>query len=163
MTTFDTAPRSKVAERTPALSRGYVDGMRATSLVRAAARALTGYTYATLGYNTFQNPGKRVDVAAPLLDKARSVVPIPVDNEAMVRASGLAQAAAGTLLAGGIMPRVMATAILATMVPTTLAGHAYWRLDDPAARGGQQVQFRKNMALLGGLLFCAIDKPRRRD
>lgn len=136
--------------------------MRGTSLARAAARALTGYTYATLGYSTFTAPGKRVDIAAPFLDRARSVLPIPVDTTTVVRASGLTQAAAGTLLAAGIKPRFMALTIFATLVPTTLVGHAYWTMDDPAARGGQQVQFRKNMALLGGLIFCALDKPRRR-
>jgi uncharacterized membrane protein YphA (DoxX/SURF4 family) len=136
--------------------------MRAQTLVRVAARALTGYTYVTLGYSSFKTPGRRVEAAAPLLAKARTVVSIPAEDEALVKANGLTQAGAGALLAAGILPRWAALAIFGTLVPTTLAGHDYWNVDDPAQRGAQQVQFRKNMALLGGLLFCALDSGGRR-
>ena len=37
------------------------------------------------------------------------------------------------------------------MIPTTVAGHAFWKVDDPAARKLQRIQFHKNMAMLGGL------------
>jgi putative oxidoreductase len=43
------------------------------------------------------------------------------------------------------------------MVPTTWAGHAYWQVEDPAARKAQRIQFHKNLAMIGGLLFVALD------
>lgn len=135
--------------------------MSARQLVRMAARTLTGYTYSTLGMDAFREPGGRVSTAAPALSALRKVVPLPEDDELLVRANGLTQAVAGGLLAAGVAPRLMAAVIAGTLVPTTLAGHAFWKIDDPAAKAGQRVQFRKNSALLGGLLFCLLDDPAR--
>jgi|tagenome__1003787_1003787.scaffolds.fasta_scaffold19147455_1 putative oxidoreductase len=53
------------------------------------------------------------------------------------------------MLALGVLPRLSALALVASMVPTTLAGRAYWSLEDPAAR------------MIGGLLFAVLDRPRR--
>jgi putative oxidoreductase len=46
-------------------------------------------------------------------------------------------------------------------VPTTLAGHAYWSLEDPAARKQQHIQFHTNLAMVGGLLLGVLDRPWR--
>lgn len=133
---------------------GSVTGMAITRLMRVAARALTGYGYVTMGYDTFRHPGGRVAVAASTLDSLRTVVPIPDDDELLVRGTGLTQLTAGALLAVGIAPRLMAATLAGTLVPITVAAHSYWTTEDPAERAGQQVHFRKNVALLGGLLFC---------
>jgi len=45
------------------------------------------------------------------------------------------------------------------MVPTTVAGHAYWSHEDPAARAQHRIQFHKNLAMIGGLLFAVVDRP----
>jgi uncharacterized membrane protein YphA (DoxX/SURF4 family) len=68
----------------------------------------------------------------------------------------------GTLLALGRAPRLSALALAGSLIPTTLAGHAYWTVEDPAARKQQRIHFHKNMALIGGLLFAALDQPRAR-
>jgi hypothetical protein len=34
----------------------------------------------------------------------------------------------------------------------------YWTIEDPAVRKQQRIQFHKNMAMLGGLLFAALDR-----
>ena len=62
-------------------------------------------------------------------------------------------------LALGLAPRLSALALAGSLVPTTLAGHAYWTIDDPAVRKVQRIHFHKNMALIGGLLFAALDQP----
>jgi putative oxidoreductase len=46
-------------------------------------------------------------------------------------------------------------------VPTTLAGHAYWQHEDPAARKTNRIQFLKNLGLLGGLMAVAVTDRRR--
>lgn len=121
--------------------------------LRAAARFLTGTTYVLLGYDAARTPGGRVAMAEPTLDAIRTVVPLPRDNEMLVRANGTVQAVAGSLLALGAAPRLSGLALAGSMVPTTLAGHAFWKIEDPAARKLQRVQFCKNAAMIGGLLF----------
>lgn len=64
---------------------------------------------------------------------------------------------AGTLLALGVLPRSSALALVGSLVPTTIAGHGFWAVEDPTARKLQRVQFHKNMAMIGGLLFAALD------
>jgi putative oxidoreductase len=67
----------------------------------------------------------------------------------------------GALLASGTLPRLAALALAGSMIPTTVAGHAFWKVDDPAARKLQRIQFHKNMAMIGGLLFAVIDRDER--
>lgn len=131
--------------------------------LRIAARLLTGSTYIKLGYDAARTPGGRVDLAAPVLAKVRAVVPLPVSDEQLVRANAAAQVAGGAMLAAGVFPRAAATAVIGSLIPTTLAGHAFWAIDDPAQRKQQQVQFHKNMALIGGLAFAVLDHGRRRS
>jgi len=63
------------------------------------------------------------------------------------------------LLALGIAPRLSALALACSLIPTTLAGHSYWAIEDPAGRKQQRIQFHKNMAMLGGLLLAVLDEP----
>lgn len=133
--------------------------MRITVL-RSVGRLLTGSTYALLGLDAFRAPGARVEQAAGTIAAMRKVVPLPADDELVVRGNAAAQAVAGTALALGRAPRLAALILLGSLVPTTLAGHAFWKIDDPAARKLQRVQFLKNMAMLGGLLFAVCDRTR---
>lgn len=130
-------------------------------MLRMTGRLLMGTTYAVLGYEAWREPGGRVDQASGTLAALRNVLPIPDDDERVVRANGGAQAAAGALLAVGILPRLSATVLAGSMIPTSLAGHAFWKIDDPAARKMQRVQFLKNLAMIGGLLAVAGTKPSR--
>ncbi|HEX9063905.1 MAG TPA: DoxX family membrane protein [Streptosporangiaceae bacterium] len=125
--------------------------------LRPAARVLTGSTYVLLGYDALREPGGRVDLASPVLTKIRSTVPLPEDDELLVRANAAVQVAAGALLALGRVQRLSALALAASLVPTTLAGHPYWTIDDPVQRKLQRIQFHKNMAMIGGLLFAVLD------
>jgi putative oxidoreductase len=131
--------------------------------LRPAARLLTGSTYVLLGFDALRDPGARVDQAAPVLAAIRKGVPLPEDDELVVRANAGVQVLCGSLLALGIAPRLSALALAGSLVPTTLAGHSYWALEDPAARKIQRIQFHKNMAMIGGLLFAALDEPRARS
>ena len=127
--------------------------------LRPAARVLTGSTYVLLGFDALREPGGRVDQAAPVLASIRKVAPLPEDDELVVRANAAVMVASGTLLGLGIAPRLSALALACSLIPTTLAGHSYWAIEDPAARKQQRIQFHKNMAMLGGLLLAVIDEP----
>jgi putative oxidoreductase len=133
--------------------------LRMLGPLRPAARILTGSTYVLLGFDALKAPGARVDLAAPVLAGVRKAVPLPEDDELVVRANAGVQVVAGAMLALGWAPRLSALALAGSLIPTTLAGHAYWNVEDPAARKMQQIQFHKNMALIGGLLFAALDQP----
>jgi uncharacterized membrane protein YphA (DoxX/SURF4 family) len=92
----------------------------------------------------------------------RNWVPLPADDELVVRGNAAVMVAAGALLALGRAPRLSALALAGSLVPTTLAGHSYWKVEDPDVRKVQRIQFHKNMALIGGLLFAALDQPKGR-
>lgn len=130
--------------------------------LRGTARFLTGSTYAMLGFDALRAPGARVGQAAPTLAAARRFVPLPNDDDLIVRSNAAVQAVAGALMAFGKFPRLSSLALAGSLVPTTLAGHPFWTIEDPAARKAQRVQFHKNMAMIGGLIFAILDsRPRR--
>lgn len=131
--------------------------------LRGTAQFLTGSTYALLGLDALRAPGARVGQAAPTLAAARRFVPLPDDDDLIVRGNAAVQAVAGTLMAFGKFPRLAPLALAGSLVPTTVAGHAFWTIEDPAARKAQRVQFHKNMAMIGGLIFAILDSRSRRS
>ena len=127
------------------------------SLVRRVARPMIAAIFIVQGLDAFRHPGPLAQRSSPLLDKAIPLLGLPEDKELLVRANGVTQMVGGAMLAAGFLPRVGAAAIAATLVPTTLAGHAFWKEEDPAKRKAQRVQFLKNMAMFGGVLLAAVD------
>ncbi len=118
--------------------------MRSERLAVATARLLMAGIFIHGGWNAFKDPANRAKQAEKLgLPKA----------ERIVRANGLAMAAGGTALALGIVPRAAAAGLIASLVPTTLAGHRFWEEQDEQARRIQLTQFLKNMGLIGGLVL----------
>jgi putative oxidoreductase len=65
---------------------------------------------------------------------------------------------AGFSLAFGIYPRLAAVAVLAFLVPATFTAHAFWQVADTAAYTPRLLNFLKNTAMVGGLLFMAATK-----
>jgi uncharacterized membrane protein YphA (DoxX/SURF4 family) len=130
--------------------------------LRPAARVLTGSTYVLLGFDALRAPGARVEQAGPVLASIRKVAPLPENDELVVRANAAVQVAAGGLLALGVAPRLASLVLAGSLVPTTFAGHSYWKLEDEATRKVQRIQFHKNLAMIGGLLFSALDQPKAR-
>ena len=127
--------------------------------LRPVARIFTGSTYVLLGFDALRAPGARVEQAGPVLAAIRKVVPIPDDDELVVRANAAVQVVCGAMLALGRAQRVSALLLAGSLIPTTLAGHSYWAVEDPAARKIQRIQFHKNLAMIGGLLFAVLDEP----
>ena len=127
--------------------------------LRPVARIFTGSTYALLGFDALRAPGARVEQAGPVLAAIRKVVPLPGDDELVVRGNAAVQVVCGTMLALGMKQRLSALLLVGSLIPTTLAGHSYWAIEDPAARKLQRIQFHKNLAMIGGLLFAVLDEP----
>jgi putative oxidoreductase len=130
---------------------------RTPGALRPAARLLTGSAYAVFGYQVLREPGPRVEDAAAFMAAIRKQVPLPVSDEQVVQVNGATQVVCGLLLAFGTAPRLSALVLAGSMIPITLAAHCFWTAKDPAVRKQQQIQFQKNMAMIGGLLFAALD------
>ncbi len=144
-------------------------------ILRRIARPMLAAVFVSGGINALRNPKPRVETAGPAVDKAtdqlldklpdqaldrvpdKIVDKVPTDAESLVKINAAAQVGAGIALGLGKFPRLAALVLAGSTVPTTLAGHAFWDKTDPAERAHQQVQFLKNMGLVGGLLLAAAD------
>jgi putative oxidoreductase len=60
---------------------------------------------------------------------------------------------AGLCLAFGIYPRLTAVALLAFLIPSTFTAHAFWQVGGTASFTPQLLNFLKNTAMIGGMLF----------
>jgi putative oxidoreductase len=126
--------------------------------LRAVARPMLASIFVVQGLDTFQHPERVAKAAEPVIGPIAERIPaVPADTEQAVRLNGAVQAIAGTTLGLGILPRLSALVLAGTLVPTTLAGHRYWEIEDPEMRAQQRMHFLKNLTMLGGLLVAAAD------
>jgi uncharacterized membrane protein YphA (DoxX/SURF4 family) len=89
-----------------------------------------------------------------------AIAGIDLEDETYVRVNGAVQVGAGLLLAVGKAPRLASTALAASLVPTTFAGHRFWEYEGDE-RQAQEIHFMKNVGLLGGLILAAVDTEGR--
>lgn len=128
------------------------------TISRRIARPLLASIFIAEGWDAIRNPdgtGKRPEPPAQPLTKES--YPIQEDTLTLVRLSGVVQVGAGVLLAIGKFPRLASLALIGSIVPTTYAGHRFWEEPDEHIRAQQKVQLLKNLGLLGGLIYAAVD------
>jgi uncharacterized membrane protein YphA (DoxX/SURF4 family) len=114
------------------------------------------------GFDTMLHPERVAPRADPVVRPLAELLPgVAGQTEDAVRLNGAVQFAAGSLLALDIFPRLSALAIAATLVPTTVAGHRFWEVEDDKERAQQRIHFLKNLAIFGGLLIAAADTAGR--
>jgi uncharacterized membrane protein YphA (DoxX/SURF4 family) len=139
-------------------------------LLRRIARPMLAAVFISGGISTLRAPQRRVeaarpvlDAAAPVIDKVVEVAPIDhrPDDEMLIKIDAAVKIVAGSLLALNKAPRLASTALAASLVPTTVAGHRFWEEEDEQRRAQQQVHFFKNLSLLGGLMIAAADTEGR--
>ena len=119
-----------------------------------AGRLLLAGQFVYGGYLAARDPGAR----PAALDRAG--MPGGAD---LVRLNGAAMVVGGLALGAGILPRAASLGLIASLLPTTVVGHPFWREQEPAARSAQTLQFVKNLSMLGGLVIEASSpEPRRR-
>jgi putative oxidoreductase len=125
------------------------------SVLRTVSRGMIAALFFIGGLDVLRRPEPRAEVAHDALDKLRSVVPVVPDDVTAVRMNAASQMAAAALFTFGKTPKLAAGVLAASLVPTTLAGHAFWRYDDPVESAQQRAHFVKNLAILGGLVLAA--------
>ena len=119
------------------------------SMLKSLSRLLLSGSFISGGADAFLKPGARVNKVAAFA--------IP-EAEQAVKLNGATMVLAGTALALGIAPKAAATVLIGCLIPTTIVGHPFWKEEDSGSRKNQQVQFLKNLGLMGGLLLVLLEK-----
>jgi len=136
------------------------------SLSRLIARPMMSSIFVVGPVKTW----KAADAVAPSVENVtgaisrsarKAGIPAPTDGATYVRINAAIQVTAGLALATGRYPRVAAAVLAGTLIPTTLGGHSFWQEQDPGSKSQQQLQFAKNLSLLGGLIIAAGDTDGR--
>lgn len=132
-------------------------------MIKFIARSMLSGVFITGGLSAVQNPGGR----PRMVQKSAEGIGVDLDDkqaELLVRANGAVMLGAGATLALGILPRLSAAALIGSLIPTTLAGHAFWTYNDPAEAAQHKIQFFKNLSSLGGLLYIvAVGTGKKSD
>ena len=124
---------------------------------RGLARTLLAGTFVVGGFSALRRSKALAATAEPVTEQIESRLQVGLTSEQFVKANAAVQIVGGALFALGVWPRPSALVLGASLVPTTVAGHAFWDADDDGEREAQLIQFVKNAGLLGGLVFAAID------
>ncbi|GIH13168.1 DoxX family protein [Rugosimonospora africana] len=135
------------------------------SSVRTAARAMLAGIFVANGAQGLTDPDRLVPEAKQVTDRVvpalKRILPmLPDDPRALVQLDQAAKLIGGLLLVTPLR-RPAAIVLACSLVPTTLAAHRFWELDDPSARRAQNNNFLKNVGLMGGLLLTALDTEGR--
>jgi putative oxidoreductase len=109
-------------------------------------RLMLAYIFVLSGY------GKIVGFAGAAGYMAKYGMPM---IEPLLVGAIIVELAASLMLAVGWKARWAAWALFLFIIPTTLIFHAYWAVP-PEQAYGQMIQFQKNLAILGGMLYVAF-------
>lgn len=125
--------------------------------LRGLARTLLAGTFVFGGLSAWKRSSTLAGPAAKVVEPIQDSIPGAPTAEQLVKINAGVQMVAGGLFALGVAPRVMAIVLGGSLVPTTLAGHRFWEAENAAAKVQHQTHFLKNAALVGGLIFAALD------
>lgn len=119
------------------------------SIAKSLGHLLLSSIFISGGAQAFMEPGGRVNKVAE--------AGFPEPKQA-VEFNGAVMVIGGILLASGIAPKLAATILIGSLVPTTIVGHPFWKEENAAGRKNHHTQFFKNLGLLGGLLLVLTEK-----
>jgi len=120
---------------------------RSTRWLLVSARVLIAVVFLLNGFGV-------INQTIPAKEMMEQGVPPTVVPFAMF-AGRFLEIVAGFGLALGIFPRWSALLLLAFLVPATLVSHSFWLAAGTPQFQGQLINFSKNMAIWGGLMFIA--------
>jgi putative oxidoreductase len=117
--------------------------MEIMDIVLLVGRILFGGFFIMSGLNHFQNVGMMSGYAGS------KNVPFP---RLAVIGSGVMLVAGGASVLLGIVPVVGLIVLVLFLLSTLATMHDFWNLKDPQQRAAEQVNFLKNVALIGASL-----------
>jgi uncharacterized membrane protein YphA (DoxX/SURF4 family) len=123
--------------------------------------------FVAAGIKAIRDPESLVPAAEPLVDRVVPLVKeyapeqvagyVPENTVTLVRVNGIAQVTGGLALATGKGRRLGALLLAGSLIPSTIAKHPFWKVQDPDERAQDRNHFLKNVSLLGGVLLAAQD------
>ena len=117
--------------------------MEIMEIVLLIGRILFGGFFIVMGINHFQNPAMMSGYA-----KSKNV-PFP---RLAVMVTGVMLVVGGASVLLGIVPIVGLTVLILFLLSTLVTMHDFWNMKDPQQRAAEQVNFLKNVALIGASL-----------
>ena len=114
-------------------------------------RLMLGYIFVVAGY------GKIAGFAGTAKYMASKGMPL---IEPLLVGTIIIELVGGLMLAVGWKARWAAWAFFLWLIPVTLVFHAYWAVS-PEQVMAQTIQFQKNLAIMGGMLYVALMGPGR--
>ncbi|MFF1922188.1 DoxX family protein [Streptomyces sp. NPDC058221] len=124
------------------------------AVLRRIARPLLATPFVTEGARALRIPRPLAAGTASPAQRLGSPVGDPLQ---LARLNAAVQIGAGGLLALGRCPRSASLVLAASLVPTTLAEHAWWKEEDAERRKDQRFHFARRIGLFGALLLAAAD------
>jgi putative oxidoreductase len=121
-------------------------------------RSLLAPMFVSGGLDAIRHPQSKEAKAEVITGPITETLGLPDETPTLVRVNGGVQVVGGVLLGLGVLTRVAAFALAASLIPTTLAGHRFWEESDPKAKAAQRIHFLKNTAMLGGLVLVTTDR-----
>jgi uncharacterized membrane protein YphA (DoxX/SURF4 family) len=115
-------------------------------------RVLFGGYFIMNGYNHLKNISGMAGYA-----QSKNV---PYAKAAII-ITGILLVLGGTGIVLGLYPRMAIVLLLIFLIPVTFKMHQYWKVQDPMQKMGEQINFMKNIALIGAsiILLCVTAWP----
>jgi putative oxidoreductase len=123
-----------------------------------AARALTSVVFIVFGYLQFTNIGTYT--TNPAIVKFVGVTGGVFSPTVIAYLVATIDLFGGLLILVGFQTRWAAGVLIIFVVLTLIFAHPFWTFDGPS-RAANQVQFYKNLAIIGALLFMIVLGPGR--
>jgi uncharacterized membrane protein YphA (DoxX/SURF4 family) len=122
---------------------------------RALSRTLIAAPFLTGGLHAWRNRAELGIDVEPIAEAIGRRLGIAMSGERLVAVTAGVQMVGGGMFALGVYPRAVALILGASLLPSTAVRRSFWADDaDPADRAAHVIG---NAALVGGLLFAAID------
>ncbi len=102
-----------------------------------------------------------VDQSIPARELGELGVPVAIVTVFMLAGRSL-ELVAGFALALGIYPRLAAAGLFLFLLPATFISHSFWLSLGTPAFQGQLINFFKNTAIWGGLIFILASREQPR-
>jgi uncharacterized membrane protein YphA (DoxX/SURF4 family) len=131
------------------------------NIIRRLARPLLAAAIVDSGLSTLRGPAPRADQVRPLVAQLPGPLRLPADPERLLRLDGALMVGAGTLLALGRMPRLVALALVVGAVPATCGELVQGLPHDAEQRRTRRTELLTRLGLLGGALLATVDTAGR--
>ena len=138
-------------------------------MIRKIARPMLASVYVIDGVETLLNPAGHKEAADSVLKKVRALTPreyrgfLPKSPETAAQLVGATKAGAGASFAIGKFPRLSATLLAATALPSIVGRHAFWEADDADEKARRRTGALTDLGLAGGVLLATVDNNGKPD